>query len=342
MEMTTPLDTRYWTFMGLAALSIGLLVWGLYGLWRQHLDPRQTMLQSRLKNVADSNTTDLSGMSLTASLNEPSLRLRPKRLFSSSPLLDDWLRHMPGVPRLDRWLLQSGISFSVSQALLLALSLGLLGWAASASLRMPGVLQALVVLLGPLCMALYLQHCRHRRMALIEQALPDALDLMARSMQAGHAFSSALQLTAKDCPAPLSQELRMVFEEINFGIGTTQALQALSVRVASDDVRFFVVAVVVQNETGGNLAEILKNTARLIRERQKIAGVVRVLSAEGRISAWVLAILPFALAAFLTLLNPGFISKLWTDPMGLQLVYASLVLMALGMLWMWKLIQIRV
>jgi tight adherence protein B len=103
-----------------------------------------------------------------------------------------------------------------------------------------------------------------------------------------------------------------------------------------------VVAVVIQSETGGNLAEVLKNTAQLIRERQKIAGVVRVLSAEGRISAVILSLLPFALAAAMSLLNPGFISKLWTDPLGLQLVYFSLVLMGIGILWMWKMIQIRV
>jgi tight adherence protein B len=90
------------------------------------------------------------------------------------------------------------------------------------------------------------------------------------------------------------------------------------------------------------LAEILKNTAHLIRERQKIVGVVRVLSAEGRISALILSLLPFVLAALMTLLNPGFVSRLWTDPMGLQLVYVSLTLMAIGILWMWKLIQIRV
>jgi tight adherence protein B len=112
--------------------------------------------------------------------------------------------------------------------------------------------------------------------------------------------------------------------------------------VASEDVRYFVVAVVIQSETGGNLAEILKNTAHLIRERQKITGIVRVLSAEGRISAIILALLPFALAAGMSLLNPGFISRLWTDPMGLQLVYISLTLMAFGILWMWRLIQIRV
>jgi len=172
--------------------------------------------------------------------------------------------------------------------------------------------------------------------------LPDALDLMARSMQAGHAFTSALQVAANDCAPPLSHELRAVFEEISFGVGTTQALQALSDRVASDDVRYFVVAVVIQSETGGNLAEVLKTTAQLIRERKKIMGVVRVLSAEGRISAVILSILPFALAALMSLLNPGFISKLWKDPMGLQLVYFSLVLMGMGILWMWKMIQIRV
>jgi tight adherence protein B len=199
-----------------------------------------------------------------------------------------------------------------------------------------------MALLGPLVLTAFLQHRRSQRMALIGQALPDALDLVARSMQAGHAFTSALQIAAKDCAQPLSNELRTVFEEINFGVSTAQALQALSIRVASEDVRYFVVAVVIQSETGGNLAEILKNTANLIRERQKIAGVVRVLSAEGRISAMILSVLPFALAAVMSLVNPGFISKLWTDPMGLQLVYFSLSLMAIGILWMWGMVQIRV
>jgi tight adherence protein B len=337
MEMNIPVDTRYWTFMGLATLSMGLLVWGLYALWREHLDPRQRMLHTRLRSAAAAEMTLHKGLAAL-----PTLRLRNRRLFSSWALLDAGLRQTPGMTQLDRGLVQTGLAISVTQALLLTLSLSLLGLAAAVSLGMPAALQALMALIGPLCVVLFLQQRRHQRMTLIEHALPDALELMARSMQAGHAFTSALQVTAKDCPAPLSHELRTVFEEINFGVGTAQALQALSVRVASDDVRFFVVAVVVQNETGGNLAEILKNTARLIRERQKIAGVVRVLSAEGRISAMVLAVLPFALAAFLALLNPGFISKLWTDPMGLQMVYASLLLMALGILWMWKLIQIRV
>ncbi len=324
------MDSRYWIFLALAGLSIGWLVWGLYGLWRQYLDPRQRALEQRIKPAA---------LSLPP---EQPLKLRQERLLSATPTLQRWLHSTPGIQRLDHFLLQTGLAWNVAQVVTLALGLLLLAVAVGLRLAWPAVLTLALAVFGVLALAAYLQHRRSQRMALIGQALPDALDLIARSMQAGHAFTSALHLAAKDSPPPLSQELRTVFEEINFGVGTAQALQALSVRVASDDVRYFVVAVVIQSETGGNLADILKNTANLIRERQKIAGVVRVLSAEGRISALVLSLLPFALAAFMSLLNPAFISKLWTDPIGLQLVYFSLILMAIGILWMWKLIQIRV
>lgn len=327
------MNTPFWTFAALAALSIGALVWGLYGLWRQHLDPRPQALARRLQAATLSSPNDVA---------EPTLKLRPKRLLSQWAWAERVLQTLPGVNSFDHFLLQTGVAISLAQALSLAAALVLLALALGASLRWPAFLSWVVAVLGPLLLITFLQQRRSQRMALISQALPDALDLMARSMQAGHAFTSALQVAAKDCAPPLSHELRAVFEEINFGISTAQALQALAARVASDDVRYFVVAVVIQNETGGNLAEILKNTAHLIRERQKIAGIVRVLSAEGRISAVILSLLPFALAALMALLNPGFISKLWTDPIGLQLVYISLTLMAIGILWMWRLIQIRV
>lgn len=327
------MDTYFWTFAVLAALSISALVWGLYGLWQQHLDPRHQALARRLHAAMPGKTT---------ASNEPTLQLRPRRLLSQWAWLERGLQALPGVAGWDHFLLQTGLALSLAQALSLAAGLVFLALALGASLAWPLLLTWVVVALGPLLLIAFLQQRRSQRMALISQALPDALDLMARSMQAGHAFSSALQVAAKDCAPPLSHELRTVFEEINFGISTAQALQGLATRVASEDVRYFVVAVIIQSETGGNLAEILKNTAQLIRERQKIAGVVRVLSAEGRISALILSLLPFVLAALMSLLNPGFVSRLWTDPMGLQLVYISLTLMAIGILWMWRLIQIRV
>jgi tight adherence protein B len=327
------MNTPFWTIAMLAALCIGALVWGLYGLWQQYLDPRQKALAQRLQATT---------LSSPGEVTEPTLKLRPKRLLSQWDWAERGLQTLPGMAAFDHFLLQTGLALSLAQALSLATGLVLLGLALGASLGWPVLLSLVVAMLGPLLLIAFLQHRRTQRMTLISQALPDALDLMARSMQAGHAFTSALQVAAKDCPPPLSHELRAVFEEINFGISTAQALQALATRVASEDVRYFVVAVVIQNETGGNLAEILKNTAHLIRERQKIAGIVRVLSAEGRISAVILSLLPFALAAGMSLLNPGFMSRLWTDPMGLQLVYISLTLMAFGILWMWRLIQIRV
>ena len=327
------MNTPLWTFAALASLSIGALVWSLYGLWQQHLDPRQKALAQRLQAATRNGPRDEV---------EPALKLRPKRQLSQWVWAERSLQNLPGINTFDQFLLQSGLTLSLAQALSLAAGLVLLALALGASLHWPMLLSLVVALLGPVLLIAFLQHRRNRRMTLISQALPDALELMARSMQAGHAFASALQVAAKDCPPPLSHELRAVFEEINFGISTAQALHTLATRVASDDVRYFVVAVVIQSETGGNLAEILKNTAHLIRERQKIAGIVRVLSAEGRISAFILSLLPFALAALMGLLNPGFISRLWTDPMGMQLVYISLTLMAFGILWMWRLIQIRV
>ena len=324
------MNASYWTFLSLAALSIVMLVWGLHGVWRQYLDPRQKALSQRLQTPGQATPT------------EPSLKLRSKRLLSQFEGVERGLQALPGVHEFDHFLLQTGLSLGVAQVLAGGLSLVLLILAMGASLAWPGVLTLVVAALGLLAITAFLQQRRSQRMTLIAQSLPDALDLIARSMQAGHAFTSALQVAAQDTPPPLSNELRAVFEEINFGVSTAQALQGLSTRVASDDVRYFVVAVIIQNETGGNLAEILKNTAHLIRERQKIAGVVRVLSAEGRISAIILSVLPFVLAALMSLLNPTFISKLWTDPMGLQLVYISLALMGIGILWMWKLIQIRV
>jgi tight adherence protein B len=327
------MKTPFWTIVLLAALSIGFLVWGVYGLWQQHFDPRRKALAKRLQASAAFGP---------APLTESSLKFRSRRLLSQWGWAERGLQTMPGVMALDHFLLQTGLELSLAQAVSVASVLVLLALAVGTSLDWPAALSWVLAALGLLLWMAFLQHRRSHRMALIDQALPDALELMARSMQAGHAFISAMQVAAKESAPPLSHELRTVFEEVNFGISTPQALQGLAVRVASEDVRYFVVAVVIQSETGGNLAEILRNTARLIRERQKIAGVVRVLSAEGRISAIILAVLPFALVALMSLLNPGFVSRLWTDPMGLQLVYVSLILMAFGILWMWRLIQIRV
>ena len=324
------MSTAYLTFLSLTAMSMALLAWGLRGIWQQMFDPRYKALARRLA------TSD------PARLQSLSLSLRPRRQLSQWAWAENILQTLPGISRLDIFLLQTGLKLSVGQIMAGVMALVVGSLLVGLMLNWPAWL---VWFCSPAVLALlwtFLNHHRTQRMDHIGNALPNALDLIARSMQAGHAFISALQIAAKDSPAPLSTELRAVFDEINFGVSSSQALQSLSNRVASEDIRYFVVAVIIQSETGGNLAEVLKNTAMLIRKRQNIAGLVRVLSAEGRISAVILSVMPFALAALMSLLSPGFISKLWTDPIGLKMVYTSLCLMLLGILWMWKLIKIRV
>ena len=136
--------------------------------------------------------------------------------------------------------------------------------------------------------------------------------------------------------------MHIAFDEISFGIPVPDALMHLAARVPSNDLRYLVVAVITQRETGGNLAELLGNTAQLIRNRHKLMGAVRVLAAEGKLSAWILVILPFALAAALNVVNPEFMKILWADPTGLDIVIGAVLAMIVGVFWMWRVVKIRV
>jgi tight adherence protein B len=149
-------------------------------------------------------------------------------------------------------------------------------------------------------------------------------------------------MVGEEAQDPIAGEFRTVHDEINFGVAVPAALTNLANRVPSPDMRHFVIAVLIQRETGGNLTELLANISALIRERLKLLLKIRVLSAEGRLSALILCILPFALAGVINVVNPAFMAVLWTDPIGLQMIYAALVMMVLGALWMRKIIRIRV
>ena len=141
---------------------------------------------------------------------------------------------------------------------------------------------------------------------------------MTRALQAGHAFTSALKMAGEEMVDPVAGEFRTVHDEVNFGVSLEQALTHLSERVPLTDLRYFVVAVLIQRESGGNLTEILGNLSRLIRERLKLLAKIKVLSAENRMSAWILGLMPFFLAGVLYLANPKFMSPLWTDPIGID------------------------
>jgi tight adherence protein B len=176
----------------------------------------------------------------------------------------------------------------------------------------------------------------------LQSQLPDGLDMIARALRAGHAFSTGMRLAADEFDDPLGTELAETLDEINFGVSVSDALANLAKRLDSPDIRYFVVSVLIQRTTGGNLAEILENIARLIRERIKFQGKVRVLSTEGKLSAVILIALPFIVVLLLRLLNPHYISLLWTDPAGRVMCGVAVIMMILGALVMKKIVNIEI
>jgi tight adherence protein B len=189
---------------------------------------------------------------------------------------------------------------------------------------------------------LHIMHLRAKRIQQMESQLPDAVDMIARALRAGHSFSGALGMVGQEMKAPIAPEFRTTFEEINYGIALDEAMTNLAIRVPVGDLRYFVIAVLIQRESGGNLAEILDTIGNMVRERLKLFAKIRVLSAEGRMSAWVLGLLPFATGGMILVVNPDFMKVLWEDPIGLKMVGAAVGMMMLGVLWMRKIIRIRV
>lgn len=149
-------------------------------------------------------------------------------------------------------------------------------------------------------------------------------------------------MVGDEFPEPMGGEFRVTFDEVNYGVSLHDALMNLVTRVPVQDLRYFVIAVLIQRETGGNLAELLDSIAALIRERFKLFDKVRVLSAEGRLSAWILGLLPFGTAAVMALLNREFLSVLWEDPAGIRMVGTMLVSMLFGLIWIRRIVRIRV
>ena len=316
-------------FVCLVIATVLLLVIGIDRIWQNYWSKNTSDIQRRLRVISGDMTAEN--------------RLQVKtRLLSEVEFINDALAKIPYTDKLDVFITQAGLQFSVGVFLARLLVLTLLSLLLLVYLQGNSIGVVLLSLLPSLLWLLYLQHKRGLRVSQIEEQLPDTLDLMARAMQAGHAFSSALLIVGSEGPPPIRHEFQTTFDEINFGISTDIALHHLTHRVASSDLRFFVVAVLIQLETGGNLTEILKSLAALIRDRQRIAGTVRVLTAEGRLSAWILGLLPFGLAGILSVVNPDFISKLWTDPLGIRMLQVSLSLMAIGVWWMWRMVRVEI
>jgi tight adherence protein B len=189
---------------------------------------------------------------------------------------------------------------------------------------------------------LWLWNKRRARLKKFAGQLPDALELVARALRAGHSLAAGLHVVAEEMPAPIAKEFGRVYEEQNLGIPLEEALRAICERVPNLDLRFFVTSVAIQRQTGGDLAEILDKIGHVIRERYKILGQVKALTAEGRLSGLVLVALPFGLFLMMLHTKPDYISLLWTDPLGVKMSIFALVLQIIGAWAIKKIVDIKV
>jgi tight adherence protein B len=265
-----------------------------------------------------------------------------RRAYSSHPALDKQLRRIARLAALDRLLMQAGVRWSVAQFLGGSLVMMVVGLLLSQMVAMPFLLVAGVLAAATALPWLLLMRIRGARLRKLEEQLPEAADFLGRALRAGHSFANVMQMVGEELPDPIASEFKFAYEEINYGVPMNEALHNLALRVPLTDLRYLVIAVLIQRESGGNLAEVLGNISRLIRSRLKLLAQVRVMSAEGRMSAWVLGILPLGVMLLMVISNPAYVRLLWTDPIGVKLMWYAFGVAVFGVLWMRKLIRIRV
>ena len=323
------MSTLYVLFVVCGFLALFLLIVGAYFLWNDTRSPEIQRVQRRLNLMTtEERTVNTSSLSKHRVLSE---RLAVQQL----------LEQVPQIHLLDRLLLQAASKQNVAQllvqSLVLAVLLGLLS-----ALAWGAYVAWAAVVLGLLLPVMRLRWMRQRRLNKISAQLPDALDLICRSLRAGHAFSTCLAMVGHEAPEPIASEFKTTFDEITFGMSTKNALLNLAHRVPVGDIRYLVIAVVIQLETGGNLTELLYLLSGLIRERFKLFAKVRVLAAEGKLSAYIMLALPFLVAGALQVVNPKYISVLFDTEEGRRVVSISLFMMVVGTLWMWRTVKIKV
>ncbi len=311
-------------------IAMLLLIDGGYGVWRTLHDPEKKRVRRRLKSMTQPMLEAERGV------------LERHTVLSAIPLLNRFLQKLAWPRRMNLLLEQAGIQTPLGIFIMCSLVLAVVGFLISTWVISDYLLAGIIAMIGGTFPYLYVLTKKKRRMQKFERQLPEALDLIARSLKAGHAFTGGLKMVAEEMDDPVGTEFAKTMGEINFGIEVAEALKNFSRRIECPDLRFFVISVIVQRESGGNLAEILENICRLIRERFKLRGRIKVLAAEGKLSAAILLVLPFLIALALSFLNPDYLKVLVNDPIGHAMLGFALVMMVLGVFVMRKMIAIKV
>jgi tight adherence protein B len=267
-------------------------------------------------------------------------------VFRAAVLQSPWLRpiiaRVPQLRDAEIMLEQAGLKWTVQTLLVSSLG-GAIAFGSMTLIVTSSVPAGVIAtIFGAAAPFLYVKHRRSRRLRAFEEMLPDSIDLIGRALRAGHPLSAGFKMAADDGAEPVATELRRVFEEQRFGLPLEDSLLGMSDRVQLVDVRILVTAILIQREVGGNLAEILDNLAAVVRARFTIRRQLRVYTAQGRMTGYLLAVLPIAVFSLLYMINPAYMSILFTDPIGKILVVAAITMQLMGYLWIRKIIKIEI
>jgi tight adherence protein B len=318
-----------WIFALLVFFTVVLLLQGTVVPALSNSRKMSKRIQARLQRVADT-----SGGPEFASL------LREKYLRDLSGV-ERALESLPGMDRLARILEQSGMQVPAYRIVLLSFGLSVaataLGWMLSRWWPI-AIMGALVGMVAPFVVVL---QTRSKRFARFEEQMPDAIDMIQRALKAGHPFGQCLKLVAEDMDEPIAREFELTFADLSYGNDPRRALFGLLQRVPSVSVTALITAVIVQRETGGNLAENLAKISSVIRGRFRFQRRVKTLSAEGRLSGVILALIPLVLFGVLWVMHPDYVARLTQHPRGPTLIAVAVIMSALGILWIRKLVRIE-
>jgi len=265
-----------------------------------------------------------------------------KRVLSDIPFFNKLLLTIPGIKRLDSLIIKANSKYPAGFYILVVLFFGAVGFMGINFFLMNRLLSLLSAVLLACLPFLYLQLLKQKRIEKFRKQFPEALDLIARALKAGHSLNSGMKLAADEFDDPLGPEFEETLGEINFGVSVANALKNLTKRIECPELKYFVVAVILQRETGGNLSELIESLANLIRENFKFQGKVQTLSAEGRLSAIILIMIPFLIGIVLHFLNPGYLGILFSRPIGRIMMGAAAIMMVIGVLVMKKMVTIKV
>jgi tight adherence protein B len=314
------------------AVTVFIIEMLLYA-YRTARNPHRRKVRRRLQRLA---SEDYPNRSAAMDI------VKKERALSDVRLLDRLLRLIPGVKRLDRLVQQANAPYPLGMYLLLSAALLVICYLASGLVLKSDLVRWMAGGAAACLPIFYLRFKKRKRMEKFERQLPEAMELIGRALRAGHAFTSGMRLAADEFDDPLGPEFDAALHEINFGVAVPDALKHLAQRIDCQDLRYFVVSVILQRETGGNLADIIDSIAYLIRERFKFRGKVRTLSAEGKLSAMILSALPFLVIIALQFTNPDYMTALFAETSGQIIAGIATFMMIMGILVMKKMVNIRV